>query len=232
MEKVIFSKNGVLCSIWNQQVSNWSSIDLDKTGISLAWCLPYAVAIESGMTIREILNSLKPYAEQVDFLFSNSLMGLNFVKVLDAIEIADLSRDVHVNNVSLSWVAENDVEEEPNLAIYPVITGFTLGDDDDGDEDEFHDLYDLSTEDILNAEFVLDEWLEVYGAGPEPVLETNLSWTLYDFLGGLLSDLTLYAYSYNLIELPNGIQTSPIEVTDLINHIDDLEGYVRESESQ
>lgn len=228
MEKITFTKAGIGCTIWDHKLARWTDLKFDETQIPFSWCLPYQVEIEDNMTIQDVLNSLKSQSDHVNYIFANPLMGLKLEELIDALVSATKKERSTVNAICLMWNAEMRREENNGVAMYPMLMGVEMNDDED--DDRFHDLYDLSAVDILEKQLVLDDWLEVIDdENPdEPVLDGAFAWSMYDFISGILSELTLFAYSYGLISLPNGVQTSPVSIVELLSHIDDIDRIVKD----
>ena len=223
MERILFTKTGILCSMWDHKLAKWNEVDLTESQIPFSWCLPYSVEVDEGVTILEILNNLKSQWDHVNYVFVNPMMGIRMEDLLTAVTSANKKERSSVNAVCLNWAAEMRNDEDRGMSMYPTILGVVMNDDD---EDEFHDLYDLSISDLLNQPLVVDDWLEVVDSEDQlgdPVFDGAFAWSLYDFLNGILSELTLFAYSYGIVSLPEGVQTSPISITDLMNHIDDID---------
>jgi len=229
MEKVTFTKDGILCSFWDAPTTKWTERKLSETELPVSWVLPYVVEIEDGLTLRELLTSLKPYEDAMSFMFLNDLMGLSFNTVRDALLEAepDTSR-INTDIIALMWVGEVTNGEDPGMTIYPTIMSVEMDDRDPENElENYLPLHDISVSDMLEKPFELDDWLEFFEVNEigTPVLSGGFSWSFYDFMRGLLSELTIFAYNKGLVTLPGGVQNSPLSIEALFEHIDGLDSY-------
>jgi len=232
MEKVTFTKTGLTGSFWERTSSKWTDKDLASANLPITWFLPYSTFFEEGVTLTDILNGLTPFLDQVNFVFANYLMGIKLEDLRLVLEKAPNPEDpAKADTICLIWAGEVRAGEEGDdlISIFPSIVALEVSPDDDDELDQFRPLYDITPSDLLNKPIVLDDWIEFYDIKKvdTTLMEGVFDWTLYDFLGGILSELTLYCYKAGLIKLPEGSQVGPMGIQDLFDHIDELDEYYK-----
>ena len=229
MEKVIFTKDGLLCSFWENPATTWTERKLSETELPISWVLPYVVEIREGVTLRDVLVSLKPYEDAMSFMFLNDLMGLSFNTVRDALLNAEPDESkIKSDLITLMWVGEVTQGEDPGMSMYPTIMSveFDNRDPENGLEN-YMPLHDISISNMLDRPFELDDWLEFFDVDQMtvPIMSGGFSWSFYDFMRGILSELTVFSYNRGIITLPNGVQNAPLPIESLFSHIDGLDAF-------
>jgi hypothetical protein len=206
--------------------------------LPITWFLPYEVYVEDGVTLRTILNHLKPYSDQINFVFVNYLTGLPFEELLTSLdESSDMDDIIKTDAVCLLWVGQvrsiEEEEEDLELAVFPSIMALELiGDDDDG-EDEFHNIHEMSVNQLLDQPFILDDLLEYYDEDSidETLFSGVTSWNLFDFVGGILKELTIFAFA-NGIFTKSSANLPPLSSKELFDHLSDLDKFFKNNSSQ
>ena len=69
MQKLTFTKYSILVSFWDETSEKWIDRNIADTSLPITWYLPYEVHIEKNVTLRDIVNMLTPYSEQLNFVF-------------------------------------------------------------------------------------------------------------------------------------------------------------------
>lgn len=229
MEKVIFTKHGILCSFWDAPTTKWTEKKLSETELPVSWILPYMVEIEDGLTIRELLESLKPFEDAMSFMFLNDLMGLSFNTVRDSLLNGELDdHKIKTDVITLMWNGDVDQGENPGINIYPTIMSVEFDEKyPDNEMENFQPLHDISLADMLGKPFELDNWIEMFETNQigVPILSGEFSWSFYDFMRGLISELTIFAYNKGLVTLPGGVQNTPLTIDVLFEHLDGLDNF-------
>ena len=231
MEKIIFKKEALLASFWDVSEIKWVNRPVASSELPITWFLPYIVEIEEGLTIREILGLISPYIEQIDFIFINYLKGLSYQKLVDALFSSPITEEVHKSDATcLLWVAEvKTVNGENHTDVCANLTSIEFGPDEDEDDSVLYPLTDMTISQLLDKELVLDDWLELANVmSPDEILYEGVNqWTLFDFIGGILSELAIYAYSTGLVSFEEGSGLVPINSIDLFDHIDSLDNFYK-----
>jgi hypothetical protein len=232
MEKVKFTKNGLVGSFWDHNTAKWVDRDLFSSNLPITWFLPHSTYVDDGVTLTDVLNGLTPFIDQVNFVFVNYLMGIKLEDLRTVLEKAPSPEDpAKTDTVCLIWAGEIRADEEGDdlLSIFPSIVSLEISPNDDDELDQFRPLHDITPSDLLNKPIALDDWLEFYNVKEvdKTVMEGAFDWTLYDFLGAVMSELTLYCYKAGLIKLPEGAQVGSMGIKDLFDHMDDLDEYYK-----
>ena len=232
MEKVIFTKNGILGTFWDAKSSKWIDRELKDSNLPISWFLPHQTSIADGVCVSDVIKGLEPFYDQVNFIFVNALMGINIQDFFKALNESSISENtVKTDNVCLLWNGEirENPENEDEISIFPTLHSLESSTLDD-ELDEFHSLYDISSKDLLFKPLLLDDWLDFFKSSniQETILEGGFSWNLYDFLSGLFSEISLYCYKTGLVKLAEGSQVGPLNITELFEHIDDLDNFYKE----
>lgn len=186
MQKLTFTKTGIVCSFLDQSSSKWIDRDIFEAELPFTWYLPYAVVIEEGVTVREILSHLLKYEEQINFIFVSHLKGLQLSELIKSIESVDKETDVEkVDAVCLLWIGQVKPlaeEEDPFLAIQPAMMALEMPDLLDEEEDELHSIHNISAKQLMDSPFVLDDLLEFVDSdeAEEAQFSGLVNWEVFD----------------------------------------------------
>ena len=238
MQKITFTKTSILCSFFDQSSLKWIDRDIVDSQLPLSWYLPYTVRIEEGVTIRQILSLLERFTEQIDFMFVNYLKTVPYSELTAALTKAETGGETDkVDSVCLLWAGQvKEIQDSENFLItQPVLMAFEMIDEEHVEDDELYSVHELSVKQLLDTQFVLDELLEYYDeADPtddEP-FGGLVDWTLFQFLSGLLSELTIYAYVNGFFPGIENIELAPLTVSQLFEHLDELDQYYSDQNSK
>lgn len=237
MQKITFTKKSIQFSLWDESAESWQNRDIAESDLPITWFLPYEVYVEDGVTLRHILNHLKPYSGQLNFIFVNYLTGLPFEELLISLdESSDMEEIVKTDAVCLLWVGQvRPIEEEDDneLAVFPSIMALELIGDDEDSEDEFHNIHEMTVKQLLDGPFILDDLLEYYDEDSidETLFSGVTSWKLFDFISGILKELTIFAFA-NGIFTKSSDKLPPLSSKELFEHLSDLDKFFKNNSGQ
>jgi hypothetical protein len=234
MQKLTFTKQSILISFWDETSEKWIERNMADASLPITWYLPYEVHIEKNVTLRDIINMLIPYSEQLNFVF---LAYLNGVQVEDLFAEL-LSRpaephDLKIDAICLLWMGQvKPVPEIDDLKIYtfPALLALEIIDeDDDGSEDELHSIYDITVDQLLDKSIVIDDFLEYYDDDKhnDALFSGITDWQFFDFIRTILSELVLYSFTTDIIK-KSDLNTDPIGPAELFEHLDKLDKFFKD----
>lgn len=231
MQKLTFTKTGIVCSFLDQSSSKWIDRDISEAELPFTWYLPHVVVIDEGLTVREILSHLLKYEEQINFIFVSHLKGLSLSDLIKSIESVDKTSDIEkVDAVCLLWLGQVkplENEEDPFLAIQPAMMALEMPDLLDEEEDELHSIHNISAKQLMDSPFVLDDLLEfIDPADPEEAEFSGLvNWEVFDFIGSLLNELVIYSFVTGSLSELAKIDLAPLSAEDLFDHLAELDKF-------
>lgn len=237
MQKITFTKKSILISFWDETGEKWQDRDISESDLPFSWYLPYEVFVEPKVTARDVLNRLVPYAEQVNFMFVNYLRGLPLEDVIKILTTAKIEKSgTKVDAVCLIWVGEitQTDDEDDTIDIYPALMALEIDEtDSEGENDTFHSVLDINVKQLLDSELVVDDFLELYYEHSPDDTEVSgvTSWSLFDFLRGLLGELVVYAFANRFIQLSELSNLPPLTSEELFKHMDNLDKFFKNGKS-
>jgi len=235
MQKLTFTKQAILISFWDETSEKWIDRNMADTSLPITWYLPYDVHIEKNVKLKDIINNLTPYAEQLNFVF---LAYLNGVQVEDLFTEL-LSRpaephDLKIDAICLLWMGQvkpvPDVDDS-KIYTFPALLALEMIDEeDDGAEDELHSIYDITIDQLLNTQIVIDDFLEYYdddSRNDDAIFSGITDWTFFDFMRTVLSELVLYSFTTDIIK-KSDLTANPIGPAELFDHLDKLDKFFKD----
>ena len=233
MQKLTFTKSGIIASFWDSESENWQERPLLESALPISWFLPYETFVEEDVTLNDILTHITEYHLHLDLIFVNYLKGIPVETLIDNLKNArPWDERVKVDAMCLLWFASSksiEGEEDPQLDTYPTLMGLEMSEDEDLDEDEFHSMHEVTITQMMNSPFILDDLIEFFEAeDPEEILLSGVtSWTLFDFLRSIFGELVVYSLTCGIFQRVEGDVEPPISSTELFEHLDDLDKFFK-----
>lgn len=230
MQKITFHKKSIQVSFWDETVEDWQDRDISKSELPITWYLPYEVFVEEGVTIREILTLLKPYSEQVNYVFINYLKTVSFEGLLDSLFGAEREDSIEdVSLICMLWVGQVKPldDEEDELDVYPTLMALDATGDEDSEEDEFISIHEISITQLLDKPLVIDDLLEYVDESMESQFSGITSWSLFDFIRTLATELTTYSLVTGVFPKSELDNLPPLSSTELFEHMEDLDDFFK-----
>ena len=239
MQKITFNKKSILISFWDETNEKWIDRNIAEADLPISWYLPYEIFIEPKVTIREVLKLLEPYAEQVNFIFINYLRGILFDDLMKVLTSAKNEKSkVKVDAMCLIWVGEikpiNEEEDEESIDIYPTLMALDMDElDPDGENDKFYSALDVNVKQLLDSELVVDDLLELYREEDPDETEFSgiTSWSMFDFVRGLLGELVMYAFANRMVQISELSNLPPLTAAELFKHMENLDKFFKNGKS-
>lgn len=235
MQKITFHKKSIQVSFWDETKEDWQDRDISKSELPITWYLPYEVFVEEGVTIREILTLLKPYSEQINYVFINYLKTVSFEGLLDSLFGADREDSIEdVGLICMLWVGQVKPldDEEDELDAYPTLMALDATGDEDSEEDEFISIHEISITQLLDKPLIIDDLLEYVDESMESQFSGITSWSLFDFIRTLASELTTYSFVTGVFPKSDLDNLPPLSSTELFEHMEDLDDFFKNKNSR
>lgn len=234
MQKITFTKESLLFSFWDESTESWINKSLQESELPFTWFLPYQTYVESGVTLRQVLKVLEKYSPEINFVFVNYLKGMlleDAIKMLDEAEPVKSSVE-KVDAICLIWTGQMQNvanESEPYINIQPSLMALEI-DQIEEDEDQFHEIFEVSIAQLLDSPLIMDDFIEFYDEdeSDEVLLTGSTNWTLFDFTRALLGELIMYSYAIKVF--PNGesvVKLPPMTADDLFDHLENLDNFFK-----
>jgi hypothetical protein len=234
MQKLTFTKYSILVSFWDETSEKWIDRNIADTSLPITWYLPYEVHIEKNVTLRDIVNMLTPYSEQLNFVF---LAYLNGVQVEDLfIELLSRPAEPHnlkIDAICLLWMGKvkplPDIDDPKIYTFSALLALEIIDEEDDGSEDELHSIYDITVDQLLDTSIVIDDFLEYYDDDKhdDALFSGITDWQFFDFIRTILSELVLYSFTTDIIK-KSELDTAPIGAAELFEHLDKLDKFFKD----
>jgi hypothetical protein len=227
MNKLTFTKKSILFSLWDESSTKWIQRDITETDLPITWYLPYEVFVDEGVTLRDVIQLLTPYTQSLNFVFVSYLKGLLFEEVLDSLQTSEVrTTSIKADAICMLWVGQIKPldDEDDSIDMYPTLMALEMGEDEDGEEDEFHSIYELSVNQLLDKQLVLDDFLEFYDESqPEETTFSGVTnWSFFDFTRCILSELVMHCFTNGLFPTSDA-HINPMTSTELFEHLDQLD---------
>ena len=235
MHKVSINKTGLLFSFWDDQSEKWIQRSISDSNLPINWFMNHAVEIEEGLSVRGILDLLKPHSKELQEYFIQNLAG---VALDELIMIADSSKiyqekiaPTEVFLLKIAEVSKIMENEKPInfLEIHPVLMGIEVVKEDDPDQDVLHPLTSISFEDWCNLPLVADDWLELIDSETSAVyFEGVVNWTLHEVIATILSQSAITVKASQAVSTSSTtspIKEGPVEISHVWDWLDDLDNF-------
>lgn len=227
MHKVTIKKDGLYFSFWDQTKEDWIEKNIVEATVPISWYLSYPVQFNEMLTVREVINLLRPYANDLNLILAHELAGIELEKIF---ELADSDKEpakIEPDSIYLVRIAEaihtvQDEEEFNFLSTYPILVG--LKEVEDAEEDEVFSLSSIDFLDWCDLPFELDDYVEYINPATEEVLfEGVMNWTLTEVIGTILSQtsVTLQIMQNSIISAKE--DEEPVEIEAVFKWFDDLD---------
>lgn len=237
MQKITINKSGIHFSFWDETSQNWIDKNISEANLPISWYLPYAIQINEDITVRDFFQIIKPYRDQIELLFLNSLAGVNLDEIYVILEQANLEKNkIDPDCVVLFKIGEVGKVKEGDETLnflnrYTILMGLELvGEDDetnDGSHDNLHHLSEIDFKDWCDLSLGIDDYLEYVDSETEDVLfEGLINWSLEEFINCVLSQVSItlqIRQSVSEHSSKSPIESGPIQIDDLFDWIDDLD---------
>jgi hypothetical protein len=233
MQKVSINKTGINISFWDDQSEKWIEKSLADSNLPITWFMNYAVEIEMGMTVREILDQLKPHAEALKFYFVQNLGGVELEEIFMIADQAKIiKQEIAAKEVFLLKIADlkkiNQNDQAIDfLSIYPVLMGLEIVNEEDPESDVLHPLSQINFENWCDLPILADDWLEIVDSQDSSVkFECVINWTFSEIISTILSQAAItlqitQAVSKNSTVQP--VQAGPVEISHVWDWLHDLD---------
>lgn len=231
MQKLTFKKDRLVASFWDTEAEDWQERDLAESSLPLTWFLPYETYVDEGVSLADMLRLLKPHESYINLVFIHYLKGIMFGDLVDELISTKSQEEFHkIDAVCLMWVSQVkpiEGDEENLLDTQPVLMGLEMSEDDEGEDDEFHSIHEVTPTQLLESEFVIDDLIEFYThEDPDETLLSGVtSWTLFDVLRSVLSELSTYCLVSGLLKRVDSESVAPIDSIELFDHLSDLDKF-------
>jgi hypothetical protein len=227
MHKVTIKKDGLYFLFWDQSTEDWIEKNIAEATLPISWYLSYPVQFNEMLTVREVINLLRPYADDLSLILAHDLSGIELEKIF---ELADSDKEptkIEPDSIYLVRIAEavptvQDEEEFNFLSTYPILVG--LKEVEDADEDEVFSLSSIDFLDWCDLPFELDDYVEYINPVTEEVLfEGVMNWALTEVIGAVLSQtsVTLQIMQNSIISAKE--DEGPVEIDAVFKWFDDLD---------
>jgi hypothetical protein len=227
MHKVTVKKDGLYFSFWDQSKEDWIEKNIVEATVPISWYLSYPVQFNEMLTVREVINLLRPYADDLSLILAHELAGIELEKIF---ELADSDKEpikIEPDSIYLVRIAEavptvQDEEEFNFLSTYPILVG--LKEVEDAEEDEVFSLSSIDFLDWCDLPFELDDYVEYINPATEEVLfEGVMNWTLTEVIGAILSQtsVTLQIMQNSIVSAKE--DEEPVEIEAVFKWFDDLD---------
>ena len=238
MQKITVNKKSILISFWDESSEKWIDRNIAEADLPISWYLPYEVFIEPKVTIRDVLKLLEPYSEQVNFIFINYMRGILFNDIVKLLTSAKNEKSkLKVDAMCLIWVGEIKQiteEDEETIDIYPTLMALDMDEQDpDGENDKFYSVFDVNVKQLLDSELVADNLLDLYREEDPDETEFSgiTSWSMFDFVRGLLGELVMYAFANRLVQISELSNLPPLTAAELFKHMENLDKFFKNGKS-
>jgi hypothetical protein len=228
MQNITLTKTGIYFPYWDEPSATWIDKEIKEAKLPISWYLQYPVQADEDLTVRDILMLIKPYYEQIHFIFSNSLEGVNLTDVYQLLEHPfKTDNPAPMNVLYMFKIGEaSPLVDDDRLFynMYPVLMGIYTT-----EEIEEEDIYHLSSYDIrtwCDLPFAIDGSFEFTNiTNEELVLDGVISWTLYEVLTCVLSQLSVTMQITETIPIKanSTILCGPILIGELLIWFEDLD---------
>lgn len=231
MQKLTFKKDRLVASFWDPEIEDWQERDLSESSLPLSWFLPYETYVDEGVSLNNILTLLQPHESYLNLIFVNYLKGIPFSDLVEELRSAEDQDDFHkIDALCLMWIAQVkpiEGDEENEIEVQPAIMGLEMSDDEDGEDDEFHSMHEVTPAQLLKTDFVMDDLIEFYtGSEPEDTILSGVtSWTLFDFIRAVLGEISTYCLVSGLLRRNGTDSSAPINSIELFDHLADLDKF-------
>lgn len=232
MQRITFKKDKIVVSFWDSDSDTWQERPISESDLPLPWFLQYETFVDEDVTIREILTQLKPHAQYLNIIFLSYLKGILFQDILDKVSKVNQTRvGIDINAVCLVWSTElSQIEGDdlPSIQTYPNLLGLQLDDSDDGEDDTFYSVQDMTPAQILDKSLWIDDTFELYkdDDSDDLIFEGITNWSLFDFLRTLIGELTTYIIVVEILNRAEfKVSSEPITSTDLFSQMSDLDKF-------
>jgi hypothetical protein len=238
MQKLTFKKDKIIASFWDTESEDWQDRSLSESNLPISWFLPYETYVDDGVTLRDILIQLEEHSTYLNLIFINYLKGIPFSDLINELKNIEQVETPHkIDAICLMWASEvkppTDEDEESFIQIYSTLMGLTMAEDEDLEEDELFSIHEVTSTQLLDSEFVIDDIIEFYtdDKPEETILDGVTSWTLYDVLKSILNDLSTYSIVSGLFKRSEGSAEAPIQITELLEHLADLDKFFKSDQT-
>lgn len=233
MHHITITKTTMLASIWDDLLSEWRDEDIAISDLPIVWYFSHDVVIEENVTLRDIITQLKNHANILNIVFVSYLIGISIESLYESLLIEEpIASDNDIDTICLLWIAESStVEDIVQLNMYPTMMALQVlseeDDDDDTEPDAFYSIRELTCSQLLDTSFILDDIFELYDeADPDDVIYSGtVTWSLYDLIKAVLTDLTTYSLTTGKFKKPDSIEITPMTVPELFVHLDKLDKF-------
>lgn len=233
MHKVTISKSGLFFSFWDDSTENWIQKSLADSTLPITWFMNYAVEIEEGLTVRSVLNLLKPYSEAVQFYFIQSLAGIDLAEIFMLSDQATINAaKIDATQVFLLKIADvgkiTEAEEVFNFfEVQTVLMGLEIIDEDNSELDVLHPLASINFQDWCDLPLIADDWLEFIDPKTETVYFEGLTnWTFAEVISTILSQAAITLQITQTVSddyLTSPVKDGPVEISHIWDWLDDLD---------
>ena len=238
MQKVTFTKDSINFSFWDESNESWIDKSISESELPITWFLPYQTYVDKGVTIRQILNVLKAYEPEINFMFVNYLKGMLLVDLIKMFDEAssESSSIEKVDAICLIWSGQMqpvETDEGYYINIQPGLMALEI-DESLEENDQFHDIYEISIDQLLNKPLIMDDFIEFYDESDsdEVILSGSTNWTLFDFLRSLLNDIMMYAYVVKIFPTDSStMKLPPMTSRDLFDHMENLDKFFKRGQN-
>lgn len=224
-------------SLWDETDEKWIERNILESNLPITWYLPYEVYLEENITVADVLDLLSEYTDQINFIFINYSKGIPFEEIVKClVEAKPKKSNLKIDSVCLLWIGElSEADEEfDEVEIYPAMMALEIDETDpDGENDQLYNISELNIKQLMNSNLVLDDILEIYRTdGSEEIAVSAItSWTLFDFIRGLLNDLLSYAIINRLLLVSEFSKVPPLNSEELFNHLDNLDKFFKSGQN-
>lgn len=229
MQKITLKKEGIFFSFWDEQTASWVNKNISEVNLPISWYLPYSVQLEGELTVFDTLELLEQYVEQLQAIFSNSLVGIKLTDIYEVLrKPLEKKVDVPMNCVYLFKIGEiTPIKDDPNeyLSIYPVMMGLNINDDEDSEESVYH-LTSFDVRAWSSLPFRIDYFMEYTDVSTEEiVLDGVVNWMFFEVIHCLLLQVSLCMQVTKVIPTKedNQLKSGPMLIEELLLWIDELD---------
>lgn len=227
MQKITLKKTGIFFSFWDELVQQWVDRNITESGLPLSRYLPYVVQVDDVITLRDLLNHLAPFRNQIQEIFSSALSGITCEQMQQVIDSTKTDTNVPMNVLYLFKIGELSTIPDDELKLvstYSVLMG--LNTDAVLEKEDVYHLSSYSVIDWIDLPLMIDDFIEYIDVDTQQAILTGvLDFHLYEIIFTILSQIALTLQVKNAVSSMETKQltSGPMTVDELFAWFGELD---------